>query len=152
HSAVKILVFRDTGGAGLTLGGSAATVVPSAAGLSLVTTSPPPAVNSVRAWPNNGNTFDLSRIAGVQQQLTINDGAAKPTLTFNQADNDLRAITSEELQTLIQNHFNANGVNATCDIMYVAPSGSPSAIAYSTAEPDTAWVGSTDGTLYKTTD
>src|SRR5205823_3478753 len=78
-------------------------------------------------------------------------GAAKPTLTFNQDDNILRALTAEEAQTLIQNHFTGNGVNATCDVQYFSGGGFPSEIVYSTAKPDTAWVGSTDGTLYKTT-
>src|SRR5207247_7021208 len=121
-------------------------------GLNLVNlTSPPPAVTFAYAWPVLGNTFNLAPIGAAAQQLTINDGAAQPTLVFNQPENDLRAITAEELQALIQNHFTANGVNATCDIQYFRSSGFPSEIVYSSAKPDTAWVGSTDGTLYRTT-
>ena len=152
----KALLFQDTGGAGLTLGGAAASVIAAGAqpgvGLNLVgLASPPGAVPFAYAWPVLGNTFNLAPIGGVAQPLTINDGAARPTLTFNQAENDLRAITAEELQTLIQNHFTANGVNATCDVQYFPGTGFPSEIVYSSAKPDTAWVGGTDGTLYKTT-
>jgi hypothetical protein len=152
----KALLFQATGGAALTLGGAAATVMPAggtpAKGLNLVGFAPPPPpVTFAYAWPVLGNTFDLSPIAGVAQQLTINDGAAKPTLTFNQPENDLRAITAEELQAMIQNHFTANAVNATCDIQYFRGNGFPTELVYSTAKPDTAWVGSTDGTLYRTT-
>jgi hypothetical protein len=157
HSALKVLVFLDTGGAGLTLAGTAATAYPASGlpghGLNFAGGQSPPAPNRLLllAFPGPGNTFDLSRIGGVPQTLTINDGAARPTLTFNGADADLAAITAEELQTLIQNHFTANGVTGTCDVEYLANVGFPSEIVYSTAAPDTAWAGSTDGTLYRTT-
>ena len=154
-NVAKALLFQDTGGARLTLGGSAASVIaagaPPGVGLNLVgLASPPGAFGFAYAWPVLGNTFNLAPIGGVAQALTINDGAARPTLTFNQAENDLRAITAEELQAFVQNHFTANGVQATCDVQYFPGTGFPSEIAYARAKPDTAWVGSTDGTLYKT--
>jgi hypothetical protein len=152
-TVTKSLLFQATSPAGLTLGGTAATGLAGGGtpgpGLNLVG-PPPPAFNFAYAWPVPGNTFNLA--PGVNPQtLTINDGAAKPTLTFNQGANPLRAITAEEVQAIIQNHFTANAVAATCDIQYFAGGGFPSEIVYATAHPDTAWVGSTDGTLYKTT-
>jgi hypothetical protein len=138
-SVTKALLMQATSPGGLLLGGTA---LPA---LNLFGPGPP-----FWAWPVPGNTFNLA--PGVNPQtLTINDGAAKPTLTFNQGANPLRAITAEELQAIIQNHFTANGIAATCDIQYFAGGGFPSEIVYSSAKPDTAWVGSTDGTLYKTT-
>ena len=154
-AAVKALLISGTGGANLQLGGTAATAPGSAPGLNLLGFTPPPppppAVSFIFAWPAVGNTFNLAPPVAGPLQLTINDGAVKPALTFNQPENSLRAITSEELQALLNQHFAANGINATCDLHLFYPPGSPSEIVYSRAKPDTAWVGGTDGTLYRTT-
>ena len=81
--------------------------------------------------------------------LTINGGAS-PSLTFNGTANDLRAITAEELQATLNAHFTRFNIPARCDLTLFHGLGSPTEIAYSRSAPDTAWVGSSDGTLYRT--
>ena len=98
------------------------------------------------------NTFNLAPPAAgpaTPLVLTINGGAS-PSLTFNGAVNDLRAMTSEELQATLNAHFTRFNIPARCDLTLVHGLGFPSEIVYSRAAPDTAWVGSTDGTLYRT--
>src|SRR5262249_54902931 len=88
---------------------------------------------------------------GTPLVLTINDGAAQPSLAFPGTVNDLRALTAEELEALLQGHFTAHGINASCSLEFVFDSGSPSEVVYSQASPDTAMGGGREGTLYRTT-
>jgi photosystem II stability/assembly factor-like uncharacterized protein len=152
HAAVKRLRISGTGGHNLRLSNTA---LPR---LNVRTTVPPAPFagpfSSIECDVGQANSFDLTpntATPGTALVLGINDGTAKPSLTFTGTVNDLRAMTSEELQARLSAHFTANGIAARCDLAFDYDVGSPSEIAYSQSAPDTAWVGSTDGTLYRTT-
>lgn len=155
-AVTKRLRIAANAGHTVTLGGTAA--VPPALGVGLnfafPVGAPVAAAEMLVAQANSFNLFAPG--GGAALALTINDGAAQPTLTFTGTENDLRAISAEEVQARIQKHFTDNHVNATCDIEYLFPAANPngpgpSEVVYSRSTPDTAWVGGMDGTLYKTT-
>jgi hypothetical protein len=145
-ACIKRLLISDTSGAGIQLGGTAAPRLNM-----FGWTAAAPAATLWECNVAQTNTFDLTPTAaapGTSLSLTFNGGTP---LAFNQAANDLRAITSEELQALISAHLTTNAIQARCDLEILFDNGFPSKIAYSQTQPDTAWVGSTDGTLCRTT-
>ena len=145
-AAVKRLLISDTSGGGVQLGGTAAPQL-NILGWSAVA----PAAGLWECNVAQANTFDLSPTAaapGTPLSLTFNGGTP---LAFNGAANDMRAITTEEVQALIGAHLAANPGIARCDLELLYDSGVPTEIVYSRSQPDTAWVGSTDGTVYRTT-
>jgi photosystem II stability/assembly factor-like uncharacterized protein len=152
HAAVKRLRISGTGGHTIRLSNTA---LPR---LNVRSTVPPApfagpfsSIECNVAEVNSFNLIPATATPGTALVLGINDGAAKPSLSFGTSVNDLRAITSEELQARLGAHFVANGIAARCDLSFDYDVGNPSEIAYSQSAPDTAWVGSTDGTLYRTT-
>jgi hypothetical protein len=148
-AAAKRLLISGTGGHSLQLGGTAA---PQLNIFGWTAAAPPaPLLECNVAQANSFNLAPTAAAPGVALVLTINDGAVRPSLTFNGTANDLRALTSEELQALLNAHFTAHAIAAKCDLEFIFDDGAPSEIAYSQSAPDTAWVGSTDGTLYRTT-
>jgi hypothetical protein len=149
HAVEKRLRIAATAGT-LTLGGSAA---PRLNMPNWTAATPTAAV--FEAHVNIVNSFNLAPPtagpnANVPLQLTINDGANPVKIvTFNGTQNALLTFSAEELEFLLQTQL--AGLNATCSLEFFPTSGRPTEIAYSTAAPDTAWVGSSDGTLCKTT-
>jgi photosystem II stability/assembly factor-like uncharacterized protein len=139
----KRLLVSDTSGAGLALAGTAGPR------MNFIAVNAPTSILCDVLQPN---TFNLAPAAGgpaTPLVLTIN-GGTNPSLTFSGAANDLRAMTAEELQATLNAHFARFNIRARCDLTFFHGVGFPSEIVYSRAAPDTAWVGSTDGTLYKT--
>jgi hypothetical protein len=147
-AAQKLLVITGTGGHRLRLGGTA---LPRLHVRTTIPAAPP--FSYVVCRTAIVNSFDLTPATAAPTTplvLTLDDGTPKASLTFAGSVNDLRAITAEELQGRLNDHFAAHAINAHCDLAFVYDDGHPAEIAYSRSAPDTAWVGSTDGTLYHT--
>lgn len=110
----------------------------------------------------NFNSFDLSPPVAGPLTLTISDGAnATPVLTFDAAAQalhnvaDLRCVTAEELQRMLQAHIDAAApplINVLAELFVAQDEGQPSEIVYAPGDPDIAWVGAEDGTLSRWTE
>ncbi|NEA30679.1 hypothetical protein [Streptomyces sp. SID13031] len=101
---------------------------------------------------------------GPPLQLVISDGtAATPPLLFTAADvADLRAVTVEELHTLISRHLAATpAVRVRADLVVAPAEGWVSELQFGApppaspgglAAPSSAWAGGQDGSVYVTRD
>jgi photosystem II stability/assembly factor-like uncharacterized protein len=100
----------------------------------------------------NFNSYDLTPDAAGDLTLDIGDGATfTGPFTFSAASvRDRRCVTSEELFDVVAAHVAANPVNVSVEQGRSAYIGYPAEIVYSEDEPDVAWVGGSDGTLFKT--